>query len=303
MRPAFLPLLIVALPVPSMAAVECSFTPAFTVGATPVVSIDGKVLAFSSSLNIDLDGAPNAYHRLGRVEGKALDMLCNAGRALPGDGRPPYFGSQSGRCGEFLKDVATAEAAGWTGPTRIEWFALATKDKAKNIPFVQDNGPTAGFYISTTALQDTQNFPNPADPNRYLDSRSIPYVVIPKGQKFSFDGKSALGDAAISYNPRNGKIAYGLVGDLGPASKIGEASAAMANLLRDQGAPIPIAKMDYKNIQSLAIGKPIVTIIFKGQKVSAPYTAEAVDSAAKAALSAWGGVERLKACAAVLPVN
>lgn len=303
MRPTFLPLLIVALPVPSTAAVECSFTPAFTVGATPVVSIDGKVFAFSSGLQIDLDGAPNAYHRLGRKDGKALDTLCNAGRALPGDGRPAYYGSEYGRCDEFLKDVATAEAAGWDGRTRIEWFALATKDEAQNIPLVQDTGPTAGFYISKTALQDAVNFPNPADPSRYLDSRSIPYVVVPKGQKFNFEGKSALGDAAVSYNPRNGKIAYGLVGDTGPGGKIGEASAAMANLLRDQGAPIPIAKMDYKNIQSLAIGQPIVTIIFKGQKVSAPYTAEAVDSAAKAALSAWGGIERLKACAAALPVN
>jgi len=284
-------------------AEDCHVTEAFSVGGKKVFNIGDGALAFASGFAVDMDGAPNAYHRLGRVEGKALDTLCNAGRAWPGDGRPPYHGSAKGRCGEFLQDVAAAEAAGWTGPTTIEWYGLATKDKKLRVPYVQQSGPTKGFYVSTTALQDPENFPDAGDVRRYLDARTVPFIVVPKGSPFIRKGEAGLRDLVVSYNPRNHKVSYGVVGDLGPADMLGEVSIAYANALREGAGPMPVDRMTHETVGGLAISQPVVTVVFRGVRLEPPYTPEAVVSAARTQFDQWGGKQRINACAKSLGVS
>jgi hypothetical protein len=70
------------------------------------------------------------------------------------------------------------------------WWALVTENgKPSGTPVVQGPAdPAPGFYISTTSLED------PAfgrkDPRRYVDSESIPYIVLPGGKLGSAKGSS-----------------------------------------------------------------------------------------------------------------
>jgi hypothetical protein len=102
----------------------------------------GKKLAFffKSSMAIDADGAPNAYHPSGS---QGLDDLANAGK--PGD-----------------------------------WWGLVTHDGTKTgVPVIQPpTAPAPGFYVSMTSLVNPSK--QPADPHRYVDSTKIPYIALPR---------------------------------------------------------------------------------------------------------------------------
>lgn len=280
-------------------AQECQPVKAFLAAGRPVFDVGGG-LAFVSAIAIDLDGAPNAYHRRGRDLGHALDTLCNAGRARPGDGRRPYDGAEQGRCGEFLADVAVAEAAGWTGPTTIEWYGLATTDDARRLPAEQQDGPTRGFYVSTTALEDPAGFPDRSDPRRYLDSRIVPYVAVPRGSRLAEAATAGLGALVVSGRPPLGELSLGIVGDIGPKGGLGEASAAFANALRPESKRLAVERMTAKTIKGLAAEGPVLTVILAGAPMPPPYSAEAIRAAARDRFDAWGGVGRLRACARAL---
>ena len=274
---------------------ECALRPAFNVGTTGTVFADpDSSLFFRSKIAIDLDGAPNAYHRNGTPVG-ALDTLCNAGKSFPGDGRAPYS-PDNARCGEFLTDVKTAEADNWIGKTKIEWFGLATLDPRRNIPFVQTTGPTKGYFISVTALQDTSFAAD--NPSRYLDSTVIPYFVLPKRSAFFTKYEVSLGDVVASINLRTGRIALGVVGDIGPYDKLGEASYAYAVKLKSNAMPsVPSTS---KIAKSAAIEESIATAVIPRSRVSRPYTRDGISVHTSEEFAKWGGKAKLVACGSML---
>lgn len=66
---------------------------------------------------------------------------------------------------------------------------------------------------------------------RYLDAAALPYVVVP-GPSTRFDYRQAgLALGSVVAVVHAGRIAYGVIGDTGPADVIGEASYAMARAL------------------------------------------------------------------------
>ncbi|HZP06722.1 MAG TPA: hypothetical protein VFB43_17620 [Terracidiphilus sp.] len=90
-------------------------------------------------MDVDVDGAPNAYGPPGK---KTLDILLNA---------------------HYL-NRADKEVVGYLVDER-------------NRPILQGpNDPFPGYYISQTAFADIKN-PNETDPRRYVDARYINYVV------------------------------------------------------------------------------------------------------------------------------
>jgi len=287
--------------VPALAQTPCNRAPGFAQpvrgGSIAVTRIFVAALKFHSSLEINIDGAPNAYHIKGRPFG-ALDTLCNAGRAIS-SARGTYEGMED--CGAFLEDVKAAEAAGWHGDPKIEWYGIATKDAAHNEPVVQSDGPYQGYFVSTTA------FENPAfdagDPRRYLDSRTVPFVVLPRGSHFfskgdAFsDGGAALGNVAFVYDPASQRYAFAIVGDLGPTKALGEGSIALAAALR--GKAIDPATLTGKQATALALAGPIVTVVFPGTQVEAPYDNAQIDKAGTAVAERMGGLDSLKLCAAM----
>lgn len=98
---------------------------------------------------------------------------------------------------------------------------------SKGNPIVQGkNDPAPGYYISTTSYQHEKY--KVTDPRRYLDSETVPYVVIPK--QFA-KVKGILGALCEVTNVKNGKSVLAIVGDYGPSAKIGEMSMACAAAL------------------------------------------------------------------------
>ncbi|MBV9407011.1 MAG: hypothetical protein JO211_16805, partial [Acidobacteriaceae bacterium] len=99
------------------------------------------------------------------------------------------------------------------------------------------------------------------------------------------------------------RIAYGIVGDAGPRDKLGEASVEMNRILNGlpQGA-IPANAADA--IRRFQAPESLL-IIFTGNENRAAYpiTPQRVHDQAKARLDAWGGEERLRACAAQITSN
>ena len=85
------------------------------------------------------------------------------------------------------------------------------------------NKSTDPDYQSQTATTDSKG--------QYLDAATLPYVVVP-GVSTRWDYKAAgvsMGSVvAVIYGD---KVEYGIIGDIGPTSIIGEASYAMAQRL------------------------------------------------------------------------
>jgi hypothetical protein len=130
-------------------------------------------------MDIDVDGAPNAYGPPGM---KTLDYLSNAHyRAQPG--------------GEIV--------------------GYLTDDDHPKVPIIQGpHDPYPGYYVSTTHLVDRSR-PNRRDPLRYVDATKINYVVL--GDEAKRRG-SRVGDFVAVYSRRHKRAVYGIVGDSGNPS-------------------------------------------------------------------------------------
>ena len=107
------------------------------------------------------------------------------------------------------------------------WWALVTNNgEPDGRPLIQtDTDPAPGFYISTTSLED----PNcdRKDPRRYVNAEAVNFIVLPG--RLGLGAK--LGDFAVVIRPATGTYDYSVYADVGPASKIGEGSIALAAAL------------------------------------------------------------------------
>lgn len=154
------------------------------------------------------------------------------------------------------------------------WWGLACDENGN--PY-QHNGN----YVSTTALEDTTK--HAGDPSRYVDSEQIPYVVVP--------GRSDLarmGDYAFLLNTANGKYTFALCGDIGPTSKIGEASIAACRALGQE----PVVRSRVR----AGIDSGVLYILFPKSR-SSPWkgeeTADDISAAALRTFKGWGGFAQL----------
>ena len=129
-------------------------------------------------MDIDVDGAPNAYGPPGK---KTLDYLSNAHyRARPG--------------GEIV--------------------GYLTDDDHPKVPIIQGpHDPYPGYYVSTTHMVDGSR--KRRDPLRYVDATKINYVVL--GDEARRRG-ARVGDFVAVYSRRHKRAVYGIVGDSGNPS-------------------------------------------------------------------------------------
>lgn len=130
-------------------------------------------------MDVDVDGAPNAY---GPVGTHTLDALKHA----------RYRGEAHGEIVGFL-----------------------TEDDHPNIPVRQGRGdPYPGLYISQTAFTDPART-NEKDIRRYVDAARINYIVL--GTEAHRRG-ARLGDFVAVYSRATHRSVYGIVGDDGNPS-------------------------------------------------------------------------------------
>lgn len=140
---------------------------------------------------LDADGSPRAYHPDGD---SGLDALANAGY--------PHKG----------------------------WRSVLVVDPTDGSkPYVQQSGPTKGFFVCKTSLYDHGSAAT--DPATYVNSEVVPYLVFP-GNFHALKGTGTYGDLAIVRNLDNGKETFAIVADGGPSkAPLGEVSLALAAAL------------------------------------------------------------------------
>lgn len=222
-----------------------------TIGGVAVRRRRGEsAFVFMAGMTIDADGAPRAYHP-----------------ALPGrpGGAPPG-----------LDDLRNAGRPG-------NWFGIVTD--AHGRPVVQrKSDPAPGFYVSATSLVNRGSF-GPADPRRYVDASAIPFFVLPAPALHV--GHARLGDFGVVLNRRNGRLAFAILADIGPKTRIGEGSIALAEALGLPSSPL-----------AGGAAGGIVTVVFAGSGNGFGRPAAQIRANGARLLKEWGGVARLEAVAA-----
>ncbi|MDZ7956156.1 glycoside hydrolase family 75 protein [Nostoc sp. DedQUE09] len=206
-----------------------------------------------------------------RANGESA-FFYEAGMSINADGAPnAYHPADKG-----IDFLANAGSPG-------NWWALAV-DKNGN-PFIQGStDPFPGYYISTTALFDSE-FVN-QDPRRYVDSAKIPYIVLPGNGDFRKATGVKLGDFAVVYNTNNEKLAFAIYADVGPKNQIGEGSIALSQALGND----PLVRSRVRQ----GIPKDIVYIVFPGSGNGKARTISEIEAETKRFFEIWGGVERIK---------
>jgi len=161
------------------------------------------------------------------------------------------------------------------------WWALVTDNgKADGDPVTQsDSDPAPGFYVSTTSLEDSNC--DRKDPRRYVNAEAVNFIVLPG--RLGLGAK--LGDFAVVIRPATGAYDYAVYADVGPASKIGEGSIALAATLGIPSSP-----------KSGGIAHGLVYIVFPGSAQSWPLSQPEIDQNAAGLFSTWGGVDTAKDC-------
>ena len=130
-------------------------------------------------MDVDVDGAPNAYGPPGSA---TLDYLKNA------------------------------HYRGWRNAAIVGYL---TEEGHPHVPVVQGPGdPFPGFYISQTAYTDPART-DERDVRRYVDATRINYIVLGKAAR---QRGARLGDFVAVYSRRTGRSVYGIVGDDGNPS-------------------------------------------------------------------------------------
>lgn len=146
----------------------------------------------------------------------------NGGR--PAYHRTPHVGSELlGNGGMRLLNGKVVGASSW-------FDDIVVLDDDGN-PFVTPDG----VVVSKTAY----HFPGfgERDPRRYVDSETVRYIVVPPIIIKATAG-AVLGCRVRCRNRRNNLAADGIVADVGPRTKIGEISIAMARALEIKSSPI-----------------------------------------------------------------
>lgn len=251
--------------------------------AGPMVSVptfanyDFPSVLFRSGLEIDYDGAPDAYHK-GNIDGSAdsgLDHICNGGTILEfKNGRLVDKYGTNGSIGS-LGGVDPKTGIGRSKLCKLDYIALRDQkfppcsptqncmlffgikvearvcgydnpfdgpdDKRCGVPILQrdDKGNRRDFYLTTTAHHRPGTDTSSLRQSDYVDAAKIPFVVMPGGQKLPGNIPYEQGDIAVVVRGKH--ISYAIIGDAGPAKKIGEASPALLWQLNTKG-PIEFAR-------------------------------------------------------------
>ncbi|MBW4593753.1 MAG: glycoside hydrolase family 75 protein [Brasilonema angustatum HA4187-MV1] len=211
-----------------------------------------------------------------------------SGMAIDADGAPNAYHPQD-------VGIDNLKHAGKPG----NWWALVTDKGIPNgNPIIQGtDDPYPGYYISTTALCDeTKEITNP---KRYVDSREIPYIVLPENNNEEFLKKTniKLGDFAVIYNGNNGKFAFAIFADTSlyfagdiEEYRFGEGSIALAKAL---GISL--------NPKNGGVKNNIIYTIFPGSGNGKPRSIREINTQGAKYFQQWGGVAQIQTCLISIP--
>jgi hypothetical protein len=294
------------------AATSCSMPYRFT---DPKLALEakGNSLFWVRPLQVNIDGAPNAYNQNDPhgKKGLAIEYIGYGMRILNNGNKIP-FKTDEKKNRPWLVGYEILRANRWkaSGGYSADIFGFLTSDSngKKCKP-----GPK-GELVSTTSLT-LKKTNDECDQGNYLDATLFPGIVLPrraKGEKaapktdraiappFAVRG-ARLGDLAIVYSTKSDTWKGALVFDTGPRKDLGEGSVALIVNLTGQPQPTT-AEMTNK----MAIAETYV-VLFPGSVEDIgdkkDWTPKLIEDAAASRFMKWGNgsldaaKQRLLACA------
>lgn len=249
-----------------------------------------KAILFESIMQVNPDGAPDAYHPddIGTV------FLCNGLKV----GRT--CNQVGGWKAECMAGYRQAKAEGFSGKTPICFFAMATDPKDGRPVIQNQDDPRPGYFVSTTSLHQPGG--DVLRPSGQVDSNEVPFAVIPG----SWQGVGAfagpkLGDYGVAYRKSNGKFASFVVADTGPASKLGEGSVALVKAL---GHDPFVTRYGKRRAFSGIGGRDVVYVIFPGTANPLDrLNPENIEKRARELLLKMGGEDGVRGCESQLQLH
>lgn len=155
------------------------------------------------------------------VKGQPTSFLYRAGLMIDADGAPDAYGPDNSGTDFTANGGDDSGGEWWGGPTTSDGMPVTQK--------IYD--PKPGMYVSATSHV------NPAyskdSPYAYIDSNSIPFIVLPSGHS----NGAHLGDVCLVFNQKTSDNCYAIYADVGPSSKIGEGSIRLAQALKINANP------------------------------------------------------------------
>lgn len=155
---------------------------------------------------------------------------------------------QNGANAAYRSDDQGSEALANGGMGLRNSQVVFTKSWGPDIAVVNDSGHPlviSGNVITKTAYR----FPGKAknDPSAYVDSETVPYIVVPP---CVISGVSGIVKGSLAFVTYKGKRIVCMVGDVGPRTKNGEISIELARRLGINPSPrsggIETADLEYE---------------------------------------------------------
>ena len=171
-----------------------------------------------------------------------------------------------------------------------------------------------GYFVAATSDRKPDKVTRSScDSSRYLDATSIPFIVVP--QRLFPDVE--IGDVAIGFAKTSSgdRLVFGVVGDLGPPQKLGEASIAFnEGLLNVSDPPMNAKDVDRRDIDLIEElrqgGITKIALLVLAKTASAfhdNYTPANIERVGRHVLARWNGAgnlsARLSRCIDSLPSN
>jgi hypothetical protein len=293
------------------AATECAMPQSFD-DPHHVLQDEGKSLFWVRPMQVDADGAPNAYHRDDPHgnKGLAIEYIGN-GMRIERDGEPIPFNVKEAENGAWLAAYESIVKNGWMAPPglSVEIYGFA-RDGAGKVCVGR-----GGRLISTTSLALRPNA-DACDQRRYVDALRFPGIVVPNrapaeqpaanadpevAPPFAQRGVSR-GDLAVAYNPDTGIWKGAILYDTGPRDLLGEGSIRLImNLTGRKSRP-----RSAEATNSMGLIETYV-LLFPGTATDlgpkSGWTPEKIERAAAKRFRQWGGgstrdaLNRLFVCA------
>jgi hypothetical protein len=254
-------------------------------GSAEPASGNTEPLLFVSSLKVNTDGTRISYKVDDpRAQHGAINDIRNALHT-----------------GATIEQFQAAAAADWE-PVDKTWNILSSAVIEKDTKLHKTGKPCVmsdGYLVSKTAdvaVADGWARDGDCDQTKWIDALTIPALVLPKSSPFQ-PRRAVTRSLVVAMTLDQNRIAYGIVGDAGPSNKLGEASVEMNRILT--GLPAGMVPANRADAKLRFQGPASLIIVFTGNenRLAYPITPQRVHDLAKARFDAWGGQDRLKACA------
>jgi hypothetical protein len=288
---------------------ECGFRHKFTRpdenGAQTVRVFEGEPVAalnnarpllFITSLKVNTDGTKISYHKddvTGRrcaTDPTATPCAINNIRNAYRDHTRP------------VSDFIEVRDAGFPNPRTWQVLSedIIEKDKVTKKPCVTADG----YLVSMTAdvaVEGGFNQVGNCDQSKWIDALTMPALVLPKStpaipSEFNASGIKKRSIVVAFSRSDTKRVVEGIVGDFGPAKELGEANIAMNRALNGL-AVTDQPKHRQDAIDRFQAGRSAI-LLFPGAEfvLARPISGERIAAAGQAALSKFGGADKLYRC-------